>query len=201
MAIKPGLAPYEGSNTTHYSIVDQAGNAVSVTYTFKTWFGAVVTADKTGILMNNGMDDFTVKTGVPNAFGLVQGDANAIVPGQRPLSSMRPTIVTREREPVMATVPRGGSRIITVVLQSVLNVIVLSPDTRALLVAMEHKFTGPQPANDAALILVGAPALKARLPGTNHLCGANDPRKNSGFAAGYRTAAGPIKKECAGSKL
>jgi gamma-glutamyltranspeptidase/glutathione hydrolase len=93
--IKPGVAPHEGSNTTHYSITDQWGNAVSVTYTLNDWFGAKVTAAKTGVLLNNEMDDFTSKIGVPNMYGLVQGEANAIAPGKRPLSSMSPTIVTR----------------------------------------------------------------------------------------------------------
>lgn len=214
VAIKPGVAPHEGSNTTHYSIVDQAGNAVSVTYTLNTWFGAVVTADKTGILMNNEMDDFTVKIGVPNAFGLVQGEANAIAPGKRPLSSMSPTIVTRDGKPVMVIGTPGGSRIITVVLETILNVIdydmniqeavdaprfhqqwlpettsvetfALSPDTRALLITMGHRFTGPQPANHVAAILIGAPSLKAAPRGTNRYYGAIDPRMNSGLAAGY----------------
>jgi len=214
MAIKPGVAPHEGSNTTHYSIVDQAGNAVSVTYTLNTWFGAVVTADKTGILLNNEMDDFTVKIGVPNTFGLVQGEANAIAPGKRPLSSMSPTIVTRDGKPVLVVGTPGGSRIITVVLETILNVIdydmniqeavdaprfhqqwlpettavedfALSPDTRALLQAMGHRFTGPQPRNHVAAILIGAPALNVKARGTNIFYGANDPRMNSGLAAGY----------------
>ena len=80
--IKPGVAPHEGSNTTHYSIVDKWGNAVSVTYTLNDWFGAKVTAAKTGVLLNDEMDDFTSKIGVPNMYGLVQGEANAIAPGQ-----------------------------------------------------------------------------------------------------------------------
>ena len=80
--IKPGVAPHEGSNTTHYSIVDKDGNAVSVTYTLNDWFGARVTAAKTGVLLNDEMDDFTAKIGVPNLYGLVQGEANAIAPGQ-----------------------------------------------------------------------------------------------------------------------
>ncbi|MFS9605480.1 gamma-glutamyltransferase, partial [Klebsiella pneumoniae] len=81
-ALRPGVAPHEGSNTTHYSIADRWGNAVSVTYTLNTWFGARVTAAGTGVLLNNEMDDFTVKVGVPNSFGLVQGEANAIAPGK-----------------------------------------------------------------------------------------------------------------------
>ncbi len=80
--LKPGVAPHEGSNTTHYSIVDKWGNAVSVTYTLNDWFGAGVMASKTGVILNDEMDDFTSKVGVPNMYGLVQGEANAIAPGQ-----------------------------------------------------------------------------------------------------------------------
>lgn len=121
--LKPGVAPHEGNNTTHYSIVDKFGNAVSVTYTLNDWFGAKVTAAKTGVLLNDEMDDFTVKTGVPNMFGLVQGEANAIAPGKRPLSSMSPTIVTRDGKPVMVLGTPGGSRIITAVALTILNVV------------------------------------------------------------------------------
>ncbi len=96
-----GLEPHEGSNTTHYSIADRFGNAVSVTYTLNAWFGAGVVARGTGIVLNDEMDDFTSKIGVPNMYGLVQGSANAISPGKRPLSSMSPTIVTKDGKPVM----------------------------------------------------------------------------------------------------
>jgi gamma-glutamyltranspeptidase/glutathione hydrolase len=82
--IKPGVQPHEGNNTTHYSIVDKAGNAVSVTYTLNDWFGARVIANGTGVLLNDEMDDFTVKLGVPNLYGFVQGQVNAIAPGKRP---------------------------------------------------------------------------------------------------------------------
>ena len=121
--IKPGVAPHEGSNTTHYSIVDQWGNAVSVTYTINDWFGAKVTAPTTGVLLNNEMDDFTAKIGVPNLYGLVQGEANAIAPGKRPLSSMSPTIVTKDGKTVMVIGTPGGSRIITAVLNTMVNMI------------------------------------------------------------------------------
>ena len=84
--LKPGTPPHEGANTTHYSIVDSQGNAVAVTYTLNDWFGARVTAAKTGVLLNDEMDDFTVKVGVPNLYGLVQGEANSIAPGKRPLA-------------------------------------------------------------------------------------------------------------------
>ena len=121
--IKPGVAPHEGSNTTHYSIADKDGNAVSVTYTLNDWFGARVTAAKTGVLLNDEMDDFTSKIGVPNLYGLVQGEANAIAPGKRPLSSMSPTIVSKDGKPVMVVGTPGGSRIITAVLQTMINAI------------------------------------------------------------------------------
>jgi gamma-glutamyltranspeptidase / glutathione hydrolase len=212
--IKPGTAPHEGSNTTHYSIVDKFGNAVAVTYTLNDWFGAKVTAAKTGVLLNNEMDDFTSKVGVPNLYGLVQGEANAIAPGKRPLSSMAPTIVTKDGKPVMVVGTPGGSRIITAVLHTLINVIdygmnvqeavdapkfhqqwlpettnvdafALSPDTRKILEGWGQKFSGPQPANHLAAILVGAPALGAKPVGKNRFYGANDPRRNSGLALGY----------------
>ncbi len=121
--IKPGVEPHEGSNTTHYSIADKDGNAVSVTYTLNDWFGARVLAAGTGVLLNDTMDDFTAKVGVPNGFGLVQGEANAIAPGKTPLSSMSPTIVTKDGKPVFVTGTPGGSRIITAVMESILDVI------------------------------------------------------------------------------
>ena len=214
-ALKPGVAPHEGSNTTHYSITDKWGNAVSVTYTLNDWFGAKVTAAGTGVLLNNEMDDFTVKVGVPNLYGLVQGEANAIAPGKRPLSSMSPTIVTgKDGQPLMVVGTPGGSRIITAVLHTILNVLdygmtvqeavdaprfhqqwlpaptnvenrMLSPDTRRILEGWGHQFAAPQPANHLAVILVGAPALDGKpVPGKRYF-GANDPRRNTGLAAGY----------------
>ena len=215
--IKPGVAPHvirEGSNTTHYSIIDKQGNAVSVTYTLNDWFGARVTAAKTGVLLNNEMDDFTSKIGVPNLYGLVQGAANAIAPGKRPLSSMSPTIVTKDGQPVMVVGTPGGSRIITAVLHTLINVIdygmnvqeavdapkfhqqwlpettnvdnfALSPDTRKILEGWGQKFSGPQPVNHLAAILVGAPTLGGKPVGKNRYYGANDPRRNTGLALGY----------------
>jgi gamma-glutamyltranspeptidase/glutathione hydrolase len=212
--IKPGVAPHEGSNTTHYSIVDKWGNAVSVTYTLNDWFGAKVMASRTGVLLNNEMDDFTSKIGVPNLYGLVQGEANAIAPGKRPLSSMSPTIVSKDGAPVMVLGTPGGSRIITAVLHGILNVVdygmtvqeavdaprfhqqwlpdvtnvetfALSPDTRKILVGMGHNLGVPQPANHMAAILVGAPSIGGKPVGANRFYGANDPRRNSGLALGY----------------
>ncbi|MFZ3116798.1 MAG: gamma-glutamyltransferase [Variovorax sp.] len=212
--IKPGVAPHEGSNTTHYSITDRWGNAVSVTYTLNDWFGAKVTAARTGVLLNNEMDDFTAKVGVPNLYGLVQGEANAIAPGKRPLSSMSPTIVSKDGKPVLVVGTPGGSRIITAVLHTILNVVdygmnvqeavdaprfhqqwlpdvtnvetyAISPDTRKLLTDMGHNLGVPQPANHMAAIIVGAPSLGGKPVGNNRFYGANDPRRNTGLALGY----------------
>jgi gamma-glutamyltranspeptidase/glutathione hydrolase len=155
-----------------------------------------------------------VKIGVPNIFGLVQGQANSVAPGKRPLSSMSPTIVTRDGKPVMLVGTPGGSRIITTVVHTILNVVdygmnlqeavdatrfhqqwlpettnvedfALSPDTRKILEGMGHKFSAPQPANHVAAILVGAPTLGGKPAGKNRYFGANDPRRNTGLAMGY----------------
>lgn len=120
--IKP-LALMESQETTHYSIIDKDGNAVSVTYTLNGAFGAGVVADGTGILLNNEMDDFTSKPGVANLYGLVQGEANAIEPRKTPLSSMSPTIVTKDGNLFMVIGSPGGARIITITLEAILNVI------------------------------------------------------------------------------
>jgi len=166
------------------------------------------------VLLNNEMDDFTSKIGVPNLYGLVQGEANSIQPGKRPLSSMSPTIVTKDGKPVMVVGTPGGSRIITAVLHTIINVIdygmnvqeavdapkfhqqwlpettsvenfALSPETRKILEGMGHKLGNPQPANHLAAILVGAPSLGAKPVGNNRFYGANDRRRNTGLALGY----------------
>lgn len=212
--LKPGVPPHEGNNTTHYSIADKWGNAVSVTYTLNDWFGAKITAAKTGVLLNDEMDDFTSKIGVPNLYGLVQGEANAIAPGKRPLSSMSPTIVTKDGKPVFVVGTPGGSRIITAVLLTILNVVdygmnvqeavdaprfhqqwlpdvtnvetfAFSPDTRKILTEMGHNLGAPQPANHLAAIIVGAPSLGGKPVAGNRFYGANDPRRNTGQALGY----------------
>ncbi|MER8901748.1 gamma-glutamyltransferase [Mesorhizobium sp. M0772] len=113
----------ESKETTHYSIIDDDGNAVAITYTLNGSFGAGVVADGTGILLNNEMDDFTQKPGVPNLYGLVQGEANAIQPKKTPLSSMSPTIVAKDGKPFMVIGSPGGSRIITITLEAIVNVI------------------------------------------------------------------------------
>ena len=124
ISIKPGnLAPYESDQTTHFSIVDKDGNAVSNTYTINFSYGSGMVADGSGVLMNNEMDDFAAKPGVPNAYGLIGGDANAVAGGKRPLSSMSPTIVMKDGEVFMVTGSPGGSRIITTTLQVIMNVI------------------------------------------------------------------------------
>nr|WP_258436451.1 gamma-glutamyltransferase [Helicobacter sp. 15-1451] len=123
--IKPGLGKIslEKPNTTHYSVVDKDGNAVSVTYTINGSYGSAVAVDKAGFLLNNEMDDFSIKPGVANIYGLVGGDANAIEPKKRPLSSMTPTLVLKDGKVVMVVGSPGGSRIITTVLQVIVNVI------------------------------------------------------------------------------
>jgi gamma-glutamyltranspeptidase/glutathione hydrolase len=161
--------PYESADTTHYSVADQFGNMVSNTYTLNFSYGSGRVAEGTGIILNNEMDDFSSKAGVPNAFGLLGGDANAIAPMKRPLSSMTPVIVLKDGKAVMATGSPGGSTIITVVLQTLLNRLAYdlnsaeatarprihhqwfpdvlrlephaSPDTRQLLEAKGHKVT------------------------------------------------------------
>lgn len=120
--IKPGkLEPYESNQTTHFSVVDKDGNAVAVTYTLNTYFGSGIVAGQSGILMNNEMDDFSAKPGTPNVYGLVGGEANAVQPAKRPLSSMSPTIVVKDGKTWLVTGSPGGSRIITTVLQMVVN--------------------------------------------------------------------------------
>ncbi|WP_276122232.1 gamma-glutamyltransferase [Pararhizobium qamdonense] len=113
----------ESTETTHYSIIDNDGNAVAVTYTLNGSFGAGVVAPGTGILLNNEMDDFTSKPGSPNLYGLVQGEANAIEPKKTPLSSMSPTIISKDGKPFMVIGSPGGARIITITLEAIINVI------------------------------------------------------------------------------
>ncbi len=190
--LRPGTEPHEKPETTHYSVVDREGNAVSVTYTINGSFGAVAIAGDTGFLLNNEMDDFTVKLGVPNLYGLVQGQANAIAPGKRPLSSMAPTIVVRDGKTLLVTGSPGGSRIITITLQTILNVIdhgmapqeavdaprihhqwlpdvlyaepfALSPDTKALLQARGHTIMEQVPWGAAEMVAVGPPTAAPTL--------------------------------------
>lgn len=182
--VRPGVAPHEGTETTHYFVVDGQGNAVAVTYTINALFGAKVIAGDTGFFLNDEMDDFTIKPGVANLFGLVQGKANAIAPGKRPLSSMSPTIVTKDGKPYIVAGSPGGSRIISIVVQVILNVVdhgmtiqeavnaprihhqwlpdevavepfALSPDTWRLLEEMGHKPVMQSEWGAAEAILIG----------------------------------------------
>lgn len=121
-AIGAGPSGHEGSNTTQYDVLDAAGNAVSVTYTLNDWFGSHRVAGRTGVVLNNEMDDFTSKPGTPNMFGLVEGANNAIAPGKTPLSSMTPTILEKAGRTVIIGSP-GGSRIITITLEAILNLV------------------------------------------------------------------------------
>ena len=113
---------FESSETTHYSIIDKYGNAVSVTTTINLAYGSGIVVDGAGFFLNNEMDDFSSKPGVPNSFGLVGNEANSIEPGKRPLSSMTPTIVLKNKKPFLILGSPGGSRIITSVLQALLNI-------------------------------------------------------------------------------
>ncbi len=133
---------YESDQTTHYSVVDQYGNAVSVTYTLNFNFGNGIVAAGTGILLNNEMDDFSAKRGVPNAFGLIGGEANAIAPYKRPLSSMTPTLILKNNQPWLVTGSPGGSRIISTVLQTILNSIdfKMNPAEAAATPRMHHQW-------------------------------------------------------------
>ncbi|HZS82234.1 MAG TPA: gamma-glutamyltransferase [Stellaceae bacterium] len=184
--LRPGAPPYEGTETTHYSVVDKEGNAVAVTYTINAYFGAKVIAGDTGFFLNDEMDDFTAKPGVPNMFGLVQGKANAIRPGKRPLSSMAPTIIEKDGRAFMVVGSPGGARIITITLETILNVLdhgmniaeavdaprihhqwlpdivdaeplALSPDTAQRLLEMGYRIEVQRPWGSAAAILVGPP--------------------------------------------
>ena len=122
--VDPGLpAGSESMDTTHYSIVDEQGNAVAVTYTLNSAYGSGVTVPGAGFLLNDEMDDFAVKPGEPNRYGLVQGEKNAIAPGKRPLSSMVPTIILRDGKPFLVLGSPGGSTISTAVLQVIINVV------------------------------------------------------------------------------
>ena len=203
--IRPGkLEPYESNQTTHFSVVDKEGNAVAVTYTLNTTFGSGIVAGNTGILLNNEMDDFSAKPGVPNVYGLVGGDANAVGPGKRPLSSMSPTIVVKDGKTWLVTGSPGGSRIITTVLQMVVNSIDFgmnvaeatnaprfhlqwlrdelrvekgfSPDTLRLLEQKGQKVAVKEAMGSTQSIMVGP-------DGT--LYGASDPRTVDDLTAGY----------------
>jgi gamma-glutamyltranspeptidase/glutathione hydrolase len=134
-AVLSPTPPREGSNTTHFSVVDSLGNAVSNTYTLNFPYGVGLVADGTGVLLNNELDDFTAAPGASNAFGLVGFEANLPGPGKRPLSSMSPTIVLKDGKPVLVTGSPGGSRIISTVLQVIVDVLDYHMDVAAAVAA------------------------------------------------------------------
>jgi gamma-glutamyltranspeptidase/glutathione hydrolase len=204
--VKGSLGPYQATNTTHYSVVDDQGNAVAVTYTVNSYFGIKQIAGDTGFFLNNEMDDFTSKPGVPNQFGLVQGQANQIEPGKRPLSSMSPTIVLKDGKLRMVTGSPGGSTIISTTMESILNVVehgmnvkqaidaprihmqwwpdeifaepgAFTPSVQSALEAMGYKIRDVHAMGDIAAIVVD--------PQTGTLESVNDPRYPAGSAAGY----------------
>ncbi len=195
--------PYESNETTHYSVMDKDGNVVSNTYTLNFSYGSGITVPGTGILLNNEMDDFSAKPGVPNAYGLIGGEANAVAGGKRPLSSMTPTIVFKDGKPFLATGSPGGSRIITTVLQIILNVVDhklniaaaaaaprvhhqwlpdhiriepgISPDTLHLLKAMGHEIKQRWAMGSTQSIMNVE----------NGFLGASDPRRRGALTDGY----------------
>lgn len=195
---------YEPTETTHLSVVDKDGNAAALTYTLNGGYGNGMTVEGAGFLLNNEMDDFTSKPGTPNMYGAIQSEANAIAPGKRPLSSMTPTMVTREGKLVLVTGSPGGTTIPNTVLNVLLNVIDygmgiqqavdaprfhhqwlpdqvvmesgFSPDTKAILKARGHKFAADRSIGDAHSIMVDTK--------NNLLLGAADPRLG-GKAVGY----------------
>jgi gamma-glutamyltranspeptidase/glutathione hydrolase len=202
--IRPGkAADFEGQNTTHFSVIDRDGNAVSNTYTLNFSYGVGLVADGTGVLLNNDLDDFSAKPGAANAFGLVGYTANLPGPGKRPLSSMTPTIVLKDGKPFLITGSPGGSRIISAVLQVIVNVldfhmpvaaavsaprlhhqwqpdeVIVEPgfDTRTLdaLTARGHKIVLRPPGTSANSIAVTADGF----------VGAADRRTRGALAAGY----------------
>lgn len=134
--------PVEDAGTTHFSVIDAAGNAVACTETINLTFGSYVVVPETGVILNNEMDDFAAKPGTPNAFGLVQSEASAVGPGRRPLSSMTPTIVVRDGKAVLAVGASGGPRIITATLQVLLNAtrFQMSPDDAVGAARQHHQW-------------------------------------------------------------
>ncbi|QQN64470.1 gamma-glutamyltransferase [Bradyrhizobium diazoefficiens] len=195
-------APREGSNTTHFSVVDAAGNAVSNTYTLNFSYGVGLVADGTGVLLNNELDDFTAAVGASNAYGLVGYEANLPGPGKRPLSSMSPTIVLRGGKPVLVTGSPGGSRIISTVLQVIVNVLDYKMDVAAAVTAprlhhqwlpdevrVEHGFPDDVlfelKAMDHLIVEpMGQTSANSILVTPNGPLGAPDPRTRGAAAAG-----------------
>ena len=217
--VQPGMQPHEKPETTHYSIVDNEGNAVSTTYTVNGRFGAVVIAPGTGFFLNDEMDDFTVKVGEQNLYGLVQGATNSIAPGKRPLSSMSPTLVTKDGKTFMVLGSPGGSRIITITLQTALNVIDhgmapqeavdaprihhqwlpdevyyeqrgVSADSLNLLKTMGYKMVEQNPWGAAELILVGLAGVEGVSPANS----GNDSAVSGKVREGYLYGANDVRR-------
>ncbi len=202
--IYPGnLNLQEGNNTTHFSVMDRYGNAVSNTYTLNFSYGSKITVPGTGILLNNEMDDFSAKPGSPNAYGLVGGKLNAVAPEKRMLSSMSPTIVMKDGRPFLITGSPGGGRIITTVLQIIINVIDfdmnISEATNAVRVHhqwLPDELQAERGLNEDTINILremGYRVVIGRTVGVaesimkkgDHLYGASDPRRPGGLAAGY----------------
>jgi gamma-glutamyltranspeptidase / glutathione hydrolase len=194
--------PHEGSNTTHFSVVDSLGNAVSNTYTLNFSYGVGLVADGTGVLLNNELDDFTAAPGASNAYGLVGFEANLPGPGKRPLSSMSPTIVLKDNKPVLVTGSPGGSRIISTVLQVIVNVLDYGMNVAAAVAAprlhhqwlpdevrIEHGFADDTIAELKAkghrvIEPLGQTSANSIAVTDNELLGAPDPRSRGAEAAG-----------------
>ena len=194
--------PREGGNTTHFSVVDGSGNAVSNTYTLNFPYGVGLVANGTGVLLNNELDDFTAAPGASNAFGLVGFEANLPGPGKRPLSSMSPTIVLKDGKPVLVTGSPGGSRIISTVLQVIVNVIDYRMDVAAAVAAprlhhqwlpdevrIEHGFSeealaGLRAKGHNVVEPMGQTSANSIEVTPNGLLGAPDPRSRGAAAAG-----------------
>ena len=204
--IKGSLGAPESQHTTHYSVMDKDGNGVAVTYTVNSYFGIKQIAGDTGFFLNNEMDDFTAKPGVPNKAGLVTGVINQIEPGKRPLSSMTPTLVLRDGKLFMLTGSPGDGTIISTTMESIVNVVdfgmnlqqsinaprmhqqwfpqtifvepgLMTPQTRQTLETMGHTFT----VRDA----IGADEAIMINPRNGQVEGANDRRRPAGLAAGH----------------
>ena len=198
-----GLMMNEGINTTHFSVMDSMGNAVSNTYTLNFSYGSKFTVPGTGIILNNEMDDFSAKPGTSNAFGLIGGKLNSIEPEKRMLSSMSPTIVMKNGKPFLVTGSPGGSRIITTVLQIILNVIDfdmnIAEATNAVRVHHQwlpdeiHVERGLNGNTIRILTEMGHKVEVGRTIGVaesimkkgNYMYGASDPRRPGGFTQGY----------------
>lgn len=202
--IEPGnLEIIEGENTTHFSVMDSKGNAVSNTYTLNFSYGSKITIAGTGILLNNEMDDFSAKPGSPNAYGLIGGKLNAIAPEKRMLSSMSPTIVLKDGVPFLITGSPGGSRIITTVLQIILNVIDfemnIAEATNAVRVHhqwLPDKLNVETGLNEDTINILRDMGYKVEIGRTigvaetilkkeEYMYGASDPRRPGGLTAGY----------------